>query len=112
MTAFIDCPSSGPPPTSAMASRRLVPIRTSPTPARRVAPVTVQTSVPGERSVPSVRNQAAPLAMIFGTFASVSTLSTRTGGASVSPAISTCAARPLSETASASVSTTSTTPLR
>ena len=63
--------------------------------------------------MPSVRNQAAPRAMIFGTLAIVSTLSTSTDGASVSsPAISTWAASPLSAVASASVSTTSTTPRR
>jgi hypothetical protein len=52
--------------------------------------VTVTTIVPGDWSVPSVRNQSFPRAMIFGTLASVSTLLANVGGASSpAPAIST-----------------------
>ena len=88
---------------------------TSPTPARRVLPVTVHTMVPGDSSVPSVRNHAAPRATMRGTLASVSTLSTSVGGATASPpgpAISTWAESPLPERASSGVSTTSVTPRR
>ena len=95
-----------------MAARTGVPIGISATPARLVEPLIVQTIVPGDSSVPSERNQSGPLAMIPGTFAIVSTLLTRAGGASVSPAIRTGAASPLSLTASASPATTSMTPRR
>ena len=98
-----------------MTSRSGVPISTSPTPWRLVDPITVHTIVPGDSSVPSVRNQPAPRAMIRGTLARVSTLSTSVGGASVSvpgPAISTWAGRLLRESTSLARSTTSRTPRR
>ena len=107
-------PGATPPPTSSITSRSRLPIATSPTPGRSTSPVTVTTIVPGDSGVPTDRNQPAPFSMIAGTFASVSTLFARTGGASVSSsavAISTSAARPLSEPTSSSVST-STTPRR
>ena len=50
--------------------------------------------------------------MMRGTLAKVSTLLASAGGASVTPAISTCADWPLPDTASASSSTTSTAPRR
>ena len=90
-------------------------MRTSPTPARRVLPVIVQTIVPGDSAVPSVRNQSAPRLMMRGTLAIVSTLSTSVGGAPVSlsgPAISTCAESPLPDPTSSACSTTSVTPRR
>ena len=107
-------PGRGPPPIVSMTSRSGVPICTSATPCRRVAPVTVQTIVPGDSSVPSVRNQSAPRAMIRGTLAMVSTLLASVGGASLPPsvAISTAADRPLPDVASDTVSTTSVTPRR
>ena len=85
MTALTRWPRRGPPPIRSITSRSGVPIRTSPTPARRVLPVTVQTIVPGDSAVPSVRNQSAPRLTMRGTLAIVSTLSTRAGGAPVSP---------------------------
>ncbi len=78
-------------------------------------PVTVQTIVPGDFSVPTVRNQSAPRAMMRGTLARVSTLSTSVGGAAwspPSPAISTWADRPLPDVVSLASSTTSVTPRR
>ena len=86
---------------------------TSPTPWRTVEPVIVHTIVPGDSSVPSVRNQSAPRARMRATLARVSTLSTSAGGASDSPsgaAISTWADSPLSLSTSASVVTSSRTP--
>ena len=76
-----------------ITSRSGVPIMNS-ADARLAArcPVTVHTIVPGDSSVPSVRNHEPPRAMMPGTLARVSTLSTRAGGASVvvvGPAIST-----------------------
>ncbi len=88
---------------------------TSPTPSRCTEPVIVHTMVPGDCCVPSVRNHDAPRPTILGMLATVSTLSTRVGGTSVSPpssAISTWADRPLLDRASASVSTTSRSPRR
>src|ERR1700741_5099471 len=113
-TALIDVSGSAPPTTS-MRSRSDVLMGTSATPGCCTAPVTVQTIVPGDFSVPTDRNQAAPRAMIAGTLAIVSTLFTSTGGAtlvSVSPAIRTSAASPLPLSASASDATTSSMPLR
>src|SRR4051794_30419222 len=98
-----------------MTSRSGVPSSTSATPARATPPVTVATTVPGDSSVPSVRNQSFPRAMILGTLANVSTLSTRVGGTGSpgpAPAISTWAGRPLSLPRSALDSTTSSTPRR
>jgi hypothetical protein len=115
ITALMRRPGSGPPPMSWMTSRNGVPIITSPTPWWRTRPVTVHTMVPGDFSVPWVRNQAAPRAMMAGTLARVSTLSTSVGGAGESPsgpAISTGADSPLSETASDCVWTRSRTPRR
>ena len=40
----------------------------SPTPARCVEPLTVQTIVPGDSSVPTSRHQSAPLATISAAF--------------------------------------------
>src|SRR5690606_16011991 len=114
-TALIDRRARGPPPMASIAARTVVPIATSPTPGRRTSPVTVHTIVPGEASVPSDRNHPAPPVTIRGTLASVSTLSTNAGGATVAgpgPAISTGAARPLPLSTSASPSTTSVTPRR
>ncbi len=88
---------------------------TSPTPSRSTSPMIVQTMVPGDFSVPSVRNHAAPREMMRGTLASVSMLSTSVGGASASPpgsAISTCEDRLLRERTSPYVSTSSRSPRR
>ena len=63
----------------------------------------MHSTVPGDSSVPTSRNQSAPSASATVTCASVSTLSTSVGGASVSssaPAISTCADRPESDVSS------------
>ena len=60
-----------------------------------VAADTVNTDVPGDSSVPCVRNQSAPLWTMPATWASVSTLLTRVGGASpASPAIASVAGPP------------------
>ena len=72
-------------------TRSAVPIGTSPTPAWRVEPDTVQIAVPGDSAVPTSRNHVAPLARISGTLASVSTLLASVGGASASRP-SSCAA--------------------
>ena len=47
---------------------------TSTSPALHTLPTSENTLVPGESSVPIPRNQSAPLSMIRGTFAKVSTL--------------------------------------
>ncbi len=78
-TAFTCRPGRGPPPTSSITSRSGVPRGTSPTPWRRVFPVTVHTIVPGDSSVPMVRNQAGPRATMRATLASVSVLLTSAG---------------------------------
>ncbi len=57
----------------------------SPMPCRRVLPVTVHTIVPGEMSVPTLRNHAAPRRTMPGTLDSVSTLSTSAGAYHPSP---------------------------
>ena len=76
-TAAIVSASGPPPPSSSITSRSGVPMANSPTPARSVSPVTVQTIVPGESSVPTDRNHSrAVRAGCRGTFARVSTLST------------------------------------
>ena len=56
-TARTVAPTAGPPPIQSMTSRSGVPMATSPTPARWVDPVTVQTIVPGDAGVPTSRNQ-------------------------------------------------------
>ena len=81
-TALIGAPG---PPIVSMTSARGVPISNSATPARRPPPVTVQTIVPGDCSVPTWRNQAAPLARMPGTLARVSALFTSVGAAGVRP---------------------------
>src|SRR5918995_670218 len=83
MAATCRRPGSGPPPIMSMTSRSGVPIGSSATPWRGVWPVTVHTIVPGDSSVPIERNHSAPRARMPGTFASVSTLFARVGGASV-----------------------------
>ena len=111
-------PGLAPPPMASITSRSGVPMGTSPTPWRRVQPVMVHTIVPGDWSVPSVRNQEAPLSRMRGTLAMVSRLFTSVGAAPVAPvgpAISTWAASPLpsaAERASAVVAKTSSTPRR
>ena len=108
-------PARVPPPSVSMISRSGVPIVNSPTPARATHPLTVHSTVPGDSSVPTSRNQSAPSANATVTWASVSALSTSVGGASVSayaPAISTCAESPESDVRSAGVSTISSTPRR
>ena len=62
-----------------MTSRSGVPICTSPTPWRWVRPVIVHTIVPGDSSVPMVRNQSGPRPTMRATLASVSVLLTRAG---------------------------------
>ena len=105
-------------PTASITCRSGVPMGTSPTPCRCVQPVMVQTIVPGDCSVPSVRNQAAPRLRMRGTLAIVSTLFTSVGAAPVAPvgpAMSTWADSPLPSWAartSALVSKTSSTPRR
>ena len=92
-----------------------VPIGSSITCASTDGPLTVHTTVPGARSVPTSRNQAAPNRMMPGTLASVSTFWASAGGARESGppvASSTCAGRPLPLSTSSSVSTTSSTPRR
>ena len=113
ITARISRPSRTPPPTVSIRSRSVVPIATSATPARTVSPLTVQTIVPGESSVPYSRNQSPPSATTHGTFANVSTLLARVGAAMWSaPAISMCAADELFAVTSAACSTISSTPRR
>ena len=88
------CRTARPRPARRAAARRArsrtwrsgVPSSNSPTPARSVRPLTVHTIVPGDSSVPTARNHVRPLARrCAGTLASVSTLLTRVGGASVAP---------------------------
>src|SRR5882724_9864572 len=79
ITALIQRPGRGPPPTASITSPSGVPIRTSPTPWTRVEPVTVHTKVPGARLVPTVLNQAGPRATMRGMLAMVSTLLTSAG---------------------------------
>ena len=81
-TAWTGAPG---PPIVSMTSRRGVPISNSATPARRPPPVTVQTTVPGDRVVPASRNQVAPLARMPATLAIVSALLTSAGPAGVCP---------------------------
>jgi len=81
MTAATSRPGRTPPPTVSSSSRSVVPIATSATPACCVSPLTVQTMVPGESSVPTDRNQWAPWASTPGMFANVSTLLANVGGA-------------------------------
>ena len=85
MTATISWPGSAPPPTRSRTSRNGVPSAISATACRRVAPLTVHTTEPGDASVPSSRNQSAPSARMPATLAIVSTLLASVGGAMPSP---------------------------
>src|SRR4051812_33997654 len=73
-TALIVPPSGGPPPISSTIWRRVVPIGTSTSPVLRILPAKAKTFVPLLVSVPMPANQSAPLRMIGGTLAKVSTL--------------------------------------
>ena len=100
ITALMARPNLGPPPMRSSTSPSGVPMGTSPTPWRRVAPVTVQTSEPGDSPVPIDRNASCPSTMIKGTLASVSTLLTSAGDPTASPpgpANCTCAADEVDE---------------
>ena len=68
-----------PPPMSKMTSRSVVPIGTSTRPVLTTLPVRAKVLVPGEPSVPMLRYQAAPLRMMPGTLAYVSTLLSTVG---------------------------------
>src|SRR5262245_18983344 len=74
-------PATGPPPTSSMTRCNDVPIGTSPTASRIVAPVIVHTIVPGDSGVPTDRNQSGPCTRMPGMLAMVSVLLTSVGGA-------------------------------
>ena len=71
-----------PPPMESITSRSGVPIVNSPTPWRRVSPVTVHRIVPGEDAVPTERYQSTPCRTMPGMLAMVSTLSTSAAGPS------------------------------
>src|SRR5690349_19362781 len=73
-TALIVPPSGAPPPISSTILRSVVPIGTSIRPVFRILPASAKTFVPLLFSVPIPANQAAPLRMMEGTFAKVSTL--------------------------------------
>ena len=73
-TALIVPPSGAPPPISSTICRRVVPIGTSTRPVLRILPARAKTLVPLLFSVPMPANQSAPLRMIGGTLAKVSTL--------------------------------------
>src|SRR5215217_9668553 len=62
-----------------ITSRRVIPIGTSITPLKLTLPMIVNTFVPGLDDVPNERYHSAPLRMIAGMFASVSTLLTSVG---------------------------------
>ena len=67
-------PPRMPPPMSKMISRRVVPIGTSMRPELFTLPVSANTFVPFVVAVPILLNHSAPLLMMTGMFASVSTL--------------------------------------
>src|SRR5690348_16335220 len=78
-TALILRPSGAPPPISSTILRRVVPIGTSISPVLLIFPANAKTLVPLLFSVPMPLNHSAPLRMIVGTFAKVSTLLIRVG---------------------------------
>src|SRR4051795_880197 len=67
-------PPGDPPPISSTMVRRGVPIGTSIRPVRRILPASANTLVPLLFSVPIEANHSAPLRMIGGMLANVSTL--------------------------------------
>src|SRR4030042_3976707 len=73
-TALNFLPLGMPPPMSKTISRRLMPMGTSTRPVLRISPTRGKTLVPLQLSVPTEANQAAPLLMMCGTLAQVSTL--------------------------------------
>ncbi len=73
-TALNDFPSGTPPPILKMMSRSGIPIETSTSPVFLTLPTREKILVPLLPSVPIPRNQSAPLSMIWGTVAQVSTL--------------------------------------
>src|SRR5581483_8058623 len=74
-----------PEPTASMTAESGVPSSISPTSGATTSPTTVTTMVPGDSAVPMLRNQSAPLAMMWGTLLSVSALLTRVGFDSARP---------------------------
>jgi hypothetical protein len=78
-TALHRPPDTGPPPTTSTSMRTLIPNGSSYTPGRRTSPLSVNTVVPGEVSVPEKRNQSAPRRRMPGRCARVSTLCTTAG---------------------------------
>ena len=73
-TALIVPPSGVPPPISSTICRSVVPIGTSTRPVFLILPARAKTFVPLLVAVPMPANQSAPLRMIGGTLAKVSTL--------------------------------------
>src|SRR5579864_4580611 len=72
-------PSGAPPPISSTISRSFVPIGTSIRPVFLIFPASAKTLVPLLFSVPIFANHSAPLRIIDGTLAKVSTLLIRVG---------------------------------
>src|SRR3989339_275064 len=83
-TALNFLPPGMPPPMVKMISRRVVPMGTSTSPVLVILPTREKILVPLLDSVPMEVNQSAPLLMIMGTLAQVSTL-LRTDGLSQRP---------------------------
>src|ERR1035441_7524788 len=73
-TALIFAPSGAPPPISSTICLRGVPIGTSIRPVLAILPASANTFVPLLLPVPMAAYQSAPLRMIGGMFARVSTL--------------------------------------
>src|SRR5208283_2848524 len=73
-TALMRPPSGAPPPILSTIFRKGVPIGTSIRPVLLILPANAKTLVPLLFSVPIPANQSAPLRMIGGTLAKVSTL--------------------------------------
>ena len=78
-TALNFLPPLMPPPISYIISRNVIPIGTSMRPTLLILPASANTLVPFDFSVPMDENQSAPLRIMAGILANVSTLFTLVG---------------------------------